>query len=277
MIVYERGNRRRMILVLAVLTAATLITLDVRESGPLSSVRAGARNVLSPVTDAVDTAVSPVGDWIDGVTSATSLKDENARLQRELDEARGQSARQRLATEENKELKRLLDLPYYEGADAIAAQVVDGAPSNFEFTVEIGKGKNDGVGADMAVVTGAGLVGRVLDGVSRNHAMVLLIKAPDSGLGVQIEKSQTTGILKGRGDSDTLRLEFVDPDIPVTKGELVYTAGHDASPFPNGIPVGRVSKVTRTRGDLQQDILVEPLADFSSLGYVKVLPPETGP
>jgi rod shape-determining protein MreC len=273
--VYQREHRRRSILVLVVLTAATLITLDVRESGPLSSLRGAARDVMSPVADAVDAVFAPVGDWIDGLTSASSIKSENARLKRELDEARGQSERARAATEENKALKRLLDLPFVDDADAIAAEVVDGAPGNFEFTVQIGKGSNDGVGVDMPVVTGAGLVGRVTD-VARDRATVLLIKDPRSGVGVRIEKSQTTGVLKGRADSDTLRVEFVDPNASVTEGELVYTSGLQNSPFPSAVPIAKVSKVAKARGDLQQDILVEPLVDFSSLDYVKVLRPQAG-
>jgi rod shape-determining protein MreC len=274
-VVYQQGSRRRSILVLVVLTALTLITLDVRESGPLSSVRGAAREVVSPVADAVDTVFSPVGDWIDGVTSASAIKSENTRLRRELDEARGQRAQARAATEENKELKRLLDLPFIEDADSIAAPVVGAAPSNFEFTVQIGKGSSDGVGVDMPVVTGAGLVGRITD-VARDRATVLLIKDPRSGVGVRIEKSQTTGVLKGRADSGTLRVEFVDPNTSVTEGELVYTSGMQSSPFPPAIPVATVSSVTRTRGDLEQGILVKPLVDLSHLDYVKVLRPQAG-
>lgn len=256
---------------LTVLTAAALIMLDVRESGPLSGVRSGAREVMAPVADVVDTAVSPVGDWVDGVTHATALKDENARLRRELDEARGRQARARAVTEENEQLKKLLDLPFYEDADAVAAEVMQGAPSNFEFTVQISKGSSDGIRADMAVVTGAGLVGRVLEPVSRNRATVVLIKAPESAVAVTIERSQTTGVLRGRADSDTLRLDFVDPNVAVKEGELVYTSGQQGSRFPATIPVGRVSKVTKTRGDLEQDVLVEPMVDLSRLEYVKVL------
>jgi rod shape-determining protein MreC len=217
-----------------------------------------------------------VGDWIDGVTRAASLKSENARLRRQLDNAQGQGARAKAATQENKELKQLLDLPFVEDADSIAAQVVEGAPSNFEFTVQIGKGSSSGIGVDMPVVTGAGLVGRVLE-VSRDRATVLLIKDPKSGVGVKVEKSQTTGVVKGRADSGTLRLDFVDPNASVTEGELVYTSGQQNSPFPPAIPVGRVSKVTKTHGDLQQDILIKPLVDFSRLDYVKVLRPRSGP
>jgi rod shape-determining protein MreC len=274
-IVYQRANRRRTILALIVLTAITLITLDVRGAGPFSAVRGGAHDVVNPVAGASDAVFSPVGDWIDGVTSAAALKDENARLRRRLDSTRGRQASARAATEENKELKKLLDLPFVDDADSIAAPVVDGAPSNFELTVQIGKGESDGVGVDMPVVTGAGLVGRVLE-VSRDRATVLLVTDPQSGVGVKIEKSGTTGVVKGRGDSGTVRADFVDPSAAVTKGEIVYTSGQQNSPFPSAIPVGTVSKVTKARGDLQQDILVKPLVDVSGLDYVKVLRPSSG-
>jgi rod shape-determining protein MreC len=274
-IVYQRANRRRTILALIVLTAVTLITLDVRGAGPISAVRGGAHDVVNPIAGVSDAVFSPVGDWIDGVTSATALKDENARLRRRLDSIRGQQASARAATEENKELKKLLDLPFVVDADSITAPVVDGAPSNFEFTVQIGKGESDGIGVDMPVVTGAGLVGRVLE-VSRDRATVLLVTDPESGVGVKIEKSGTTGVVKGRGDSNMVRADFVDPNAAVTKGEIVYTSGQQNSPFPSAIPVGTVSKVTKTSGDLQQDILVKPLVDVSHLDYVKVLRPSSG-
>jgi rod shape-determining protein MreC len=258
-----------------VLTAVTLITLDLRGSGPISAVRGGARDVVTPIAGAFDTVFSPVGDWIDGVTSAASLEHENARLRRRLDAARGQQAAARAAIEENTGLKKLLDLPFVEDANAIAAPVVDGAPGNFELTVQIGKGETDGVGVDMPVVTGAGLVGRVLE-VSRDRATVLLVNDAQSGVGVKIERTGTTAVAKGRGDTSALRLDFVDPDIQLTKGAVVSTAGQQNSPFPAGIPVGTVRKVAKTPGDLQQDVLVEPLVDFSHLDYVKVLRPSPG-
>lgn len=274
MVAYQRTNRRP-ILVLLVVTAVALITLDVRGSGPISTVRGGAHDVVDPIAGALDAVFSPVGDWIDGVTSAASLKDENARLRRRLDAARGEQAAARAAVEENKDLKKLLDLPFAEDTNAVAAPVVEGVPGNFELTVQIGKGASDGVGADMPVVTGAGLVGRVVE-VSRDRATVLLTQDPQSGVGVKMERSGTFGVAKGRGDSSTLRVDFIDPAADVTVGEVVSTAGVQNSPFPAGIPVGTVSKVTRTPGDLQQDVLVKPLVDFSHLDYVKVLRPSPG-
>ncbi|HYV59290.1 MAG TPA: rod shape-determining protein MreC [Acidimicrobiia bacterium] len=274
MVAYQRTNRRP-ILVLLIVTAVALITLDVRGSGPISTVRGGAHDVVDPIAGALDTVFSPVGDWIDGVTKAASLKDENARLRRRLDAARGEQAAARAAVEENKDLRKLLDLPFAADANAVAAPVVEGAPGNFELTVQIGKGASDGVGADMPVVTGAGLVGRVVE-VSRDRATVLLMNDPQSGVGVKMERTGTFGVAKGRGDTGTLRVDFVDPNADVTAGEVVSTAGVQNSPFPAGIPVGTVSKATRTPGDLQLDVLVKPLVDFSHLDYVKVLRTPSG-
>jgi rod shape-determining protein MreC len=274
-VAYQPTSRRRPILALIVLTAVALITLDVRGSGPISAVRGGAHDVVNPIAGAFDAVFAPVGDWIDGVTGASSLKHENAQLRRRLDAARGQQATARAATQENKDLKKLLNLPFVADADAIAAPVVEGAPGNFELTVQIGKGESAGVGVDMPVVTGAGLVGRV-SAVSHDRATVLLLEDSKSGVGVKIEKSGTSGVVKGRGDSDTVRVDFVDPSADVTKGEIVSTSGQQSSPFPAAIPVGTVSKVTKAHGDLQQDILVKPLVDFSHLDYVKVLRPPPG-
>jgi rod shape-determining protein MreC len=122
----------------------------------------------------------------------------------------------------------------------------------------------------MSVVTGAGLVGRVVE-VSRDRATVLLVKDPQSGVGVKMERTGTAGVAKGRGDDGTLRVDFVDPNADVNPGEVVSTAGLQNSPFPAGIPVGTVTKASRTPGDLQQDVRVKPLVDFSHLDYVKVL------
>jgi rod shape-determining protein MreC len=269
-VVYQQGNRRRRsILILIVITAVALITLDVRESGPISGLRDGTRDVFEPITSGVETVFSPVGDYIDGVVHSASLKDENAELRDRLDEERGKLAQAEAAIAENKELKELLDLPFVEDSDAVAAQVVGGAPGNFEFTVQIDVGSNSGVEQDMAVVTRAGLVGRVTDSASK-RATVMLLRDPESG--VEVLLNGATGILNGRGENDTLRLEGIDPNVEVQKDDLVSTAGGVTSVFPGGVPVGKVAKVESNRGDLEQTILVEPAVDFSRLNLVKVLP-----
>jgi len=274
MVVYRRGNRRS-ILILLFVTSIALITLDVRGSGPITRVRGVAHDVVAPIASAADRVFSPVGDWLGGVTRAGSLENENARLRNELEELRGNAAQNRAFESENEELSKLLDLPYTEDSDAIAARVVSGSPGNFEWTVQIDRGTNDGVAEDMAVVSGAGLVGRVVD-ASSSRATVLLLRDPESGIAVVTESARTSGIAFGRTGESTLTLDFVDSSVQVDEGELVFTSGGDNSLFPSSIPVARVEKVEKNRGDLEQDIVLRPLVDFDSLEFVKVLRPPTG-
>ncbi|MGQ0804121.1 MAG: rod shape-determining protein MreC [Actinomycetota bacterium] len=271
MVVYRRGNRRS-ILILLLVTSITLITLDVRGSGPITGARGVAHDVVAPIATVADKVFSPVGDWVSGVTRAGTLKNENSRLRKELDELKGKAAQNRAFESENEELSKLLDLPYTEDSDAIAARVVSGSPGNFEWTVQIDRGTADGVTEGMAVVTGAGLVGRVVE-ASGSRATVLLLRDPDSGVAVVTESARTTGIAYGQTGQNTLTLDFVDAGVQVDEGELVFTSGRDNSLFPPSIPVARVEKVKK--GELEQDIVLRPLVDLDSLEFVKVLRPPT--
>ena len=280
MVVYRRGNRRP-IIILLIITSIALITLDVREAGPITGTKGIARDVLAPVASAADRVFSPVGDWVGGVTRAGSLREENERLKRDLEEARGSNAELEALENEVQELSTLLDIPFVQDADAIAARVVSGAPGNFEWTVQIDKGENAGISEDMAVVTGAGLVGKVVD-VTQDSATVRLITDPDSGVDVVTaafvgpdgEPTRATGFAKGRTGSDRLGLTGVGPDAQIDDGMDVFTSGRTTSLFPPNIPVGRVVEVEKRAPE--QEILLEPIVNLDSLEYVKVLPPAAG-
>ena len=280
MVVYRRGSRRP-IVILLVVTSIALITLDVREAGPITGAKGVARDVLSPVASAADRVFSPVGDWIGGITRAGSLREENERLERDLADARGSDAQQEALASENRELKELLDLPFAEDSDAVSARVVSGAPGNFEWTVQIDKGTGSGVTEGLAVAAGDGLVGKVVDATD-DRATVILLKDPQFGAGVVLEavgpdgqETRTSGQAVGRTGEDRIRLNNVDPIWQVAEGAYVWTSGASTSQFPGNIPVGRVATVEKRPGELQQDILVEPLVDLDSLEFVKVLPAPT--
>ncbi|HEX6312623.1 MAG TPA: rod shape-determining protein MreC [Acidimicrobiia bacterium] len=260
-----------------IITSIALITLDVREAGPITGSKSIARDALSPVASVADRVFSPVGDWVGGITRAGSLRSENERLRRDLEEAQGSEAKVDVLESQLAELSALLDIPFVEDSDAIAARVVSGAPGNFEWTVRIDKGKSSGVGEDMAVVTGAGLVGKVVD-VTQDSATVRLITDPDSGVDVVTadypgpdgEPTRSTGFAKGRTGSDLLRLTGVGPDARVEEGMEIYTSGRTTSLFPARIPVGRVVEVEKRSPE--QEILLEPIVNLDSLEYVKVVP-----
>jgi rod shape-determining protein MreC len=268
--VYRRSSRRRSVLILLVLTSITLITLDARGNGGgvTRTVRDSARDAMAPVQSAVDDVLSPVADWFDGVTQSSDLKQENRVLRRELSQVRGEAAQSRGALRENRELRALAKLPYAPSIPGVDAQVVAGAPGNFESTIGIDKGGNAGIATGMPVVAGDGLVGRVVQASGR-RATVLLLTDPSSGVAVRLEKSGGQGVANGSAGSSLLRLDFVKPEFKVKRGELVFTAA--STRYPSNIPVGRVVSVKRAPGAIQQTILLQPLVDVGRSSFVRVL------
>ena len=272
MAVYRRSRRHRFVLLLLVLTSVTVITLDFRggDGGLLDDARGGIRDLFAPVQSAADRAFAPVGDFFGGVTRYGKVKSENERLRRELEEARSQTLRQAGSEREREKLLRLQELEFASNIPGVAARVVATSPSNFQLTVSIDKGSDQKVAEGMPVVTGAGLVGRVVD-VSQSRATVLLITDPSSNVGVRFQSSGEVGVAKGSGPRDPLNVDLVDVETKIDEGEAVVTSGLQQSVFPAAVPVGRVRSARVPPGALQKEITVDPVVDLRRLEFVKVL------
>lgn len=270
MAVYRRSARPRFTLLLLVVTAITLLTLDERGARVVGSVRSTARDLFAPVTSAADAVFEPVGDVLQGILHYGDLEAENARLREQLAARDGEQLK---AQDAQRELKALLDqqeLAYIGDIPTVAARVVTMSPNNFELTMEIDRGTDDGVVEGMPVVSGAGLVGRVVE-ASRTRSTVLLLTDPDSSVGIRLVSSGDVGVANGQGSRSPLTVDLIDPATVVPPGETVVTSGLQQSVFPPGIPVGKVREATAHPGELQQDVTVDPVVDLRRLTFVKVL------
>ena len=85
---------------------------------------------------------------------------------------------------ENSELKSELGLPTLSGIERVKAEVVSGAPSNFDQTITINQGERRGIKVGMPVITSGGLVGRV-EQVTARQSVVRLLSDPESTVGVR--------------------------------------------------------------------------------------------
>ena len=270
MAVYRRPARSRFTLALLILTSITLLTLDFRGARPINTVRDLARDAIAPIQSVSDAAFEPVGRFVGGVFHYGRLQSENDRLRRENDELRGAALRADDAERERQALLSQLDLSGVESVPRVDARVVSTSPSNFELTLQIDKGTDDGVVDGMPVVTGAGLVGRIVD-TSKTRSTVRLVTDRELSVGVRITPSGDVGILRGTGFRRPLALEFVDPAAAASTGDVVVTSGLQQSIYPPGIPVGTIRSVGTEAGDLEQRISVDPVVDVDRLAFVAVL------
>lgn len=270
MAVYRRPARSRFTLLLLILTSITLLTLDFRGASPIEGARDLARDGIAPVQSFSDAVFAPVGRFFGGVIHHGRLQAENERLRRENDDLRGAALRADDAERERQALLSQLDLSGVESVPRVDARVVSTSPSNFELTLQIDKGTDDGVVNGMPVVTGAGLVGRIVD-TSRSRSTIRLVTDRELRVGVRITPSGDVGITRGTGYRRPLALEFVDPAAVAAEGDVVVTSGLQQSIYPPGIPVGTIRSVTSATGELQQRITVDPVVDLDRVSFVAVL------
>ena len=272
MAVYRRSHRARYTLLLLVLTAITLLTLDQRgnTSKIFEKVKGAATDALAPVQSATDRVLHPVGDFFSGAIHYGDLKNENARLREQLQAQRTAVIEASEAEREVAALKDQQKLDYVGDIPTVAASVVSTTSSNFDLTVEINRGTDAGIAVDMPVVSADGLVGRVVR-VSRLRAIVLLITDPSSNVGVRLVNSGEVAVAGGDGPGKPVHLDFVDTKAEVHEGDRIVTSGLQGGRYPQGIPVGTVKSVHVQAGAIQPDIEVNSSVDLHRLEFVKVL------
>lgn len=272
MAVYRRSARPRFILLVLVLSAITLVTIDTRANGGgvTGSIRARAHDVFAPIQSATHSVLQPIGDFFTGAFRYGSLKRENAQLRDQLAQARGQALG---ATDAQRELQILSEqahLDFVGSIPTVAAQVVDTSSSNFEMSVQINRGTDSGIAVNMPVVTGAGLVGRVAQ-VSARRATVLLLTDPTFSVGVRLTTNGAVFVADGAGRGNPLSVELVDATTQIKAGDKLVTSGLTLEQYPKDIPVASVRTVKTAPGQLQQAVTATPSVDLSRLEYVRVL------
>ncbi len=253
----------RLILLSAILLTLTLIFLV----STLGSQKFGTlHKLIFEITGPVQKVFSVTADYAHHFKTEyldlVSVREENKRLWKELQESRAAAYKNREALATNVRLKKLLDFKESSDLPLLAARIVGKDPSRWFRTVIIDRGASDGVFKGMAVVSAGGVAGQVLT-VSPNFSKVLLAIAPSSAIDVLLQKSRVRGILKGTG-SLTFKLNYVLKTVDVRVGDFVVTAGHGGI-FPRGLPVGVVSKVIKKRRGMFLEIEVKPAVDFLTM------------
>ncbi|MGX1547977.1 rod shape-determining protein MreC [Streptomyces adustus] len=263
----------RLLLVLLIAIAFALITVDIRggEDSPVEGARHAAATVFGPIENGVSSVVDPVGNAVSAVRDSDERHDRLALMEKENAALKAKLGSDDRNTSRLRQLDNMLKMAGtgqygIKGAEVIAI----GAAQGFSWTVTIDVGANDGIRRDMTVLNGDGLVGRVTT-VGPDTATVLLANDPDFTVGTRMENSDELGFASGQGDRP-LRVQLLNGKAEVKKGDRLVTFGSEADkPFVPGVPVGVVSRVDPSGGDLTRTLYVTPYVSFTKLDIVGVV------
>ncbi len=262
-------KRTRTILGLLLLTSLTLVVLSLRGGG--GEARGTASGLFGPVENAASAVVRPVRDFLSSISSLGSKDQQIADLQAKVDALQQQLNTTDFDRNRAQELNDLLRLAGAGQYKTLPAQVIAIGPAQgFAWTVTIDVGSKDGVKIDQSVLNGDGLVGRIVAATSSTATVALLVDAT-STVGARVESSMEVGFLNGTGDPKSLEFQLIDPFAPVTVGERLVSYGVKGGAYVPGVPLGTITSVQGTPGQLTRIAKVAPFVDATSLDLVGVV------
>ena len=269
--------RRRSGTLLLALAAGhlVLISAQVNTRAGVPVLQAFVFGVFAEVQRGTAAVVDGVRRTWDDYVALRGVRADNLSLQQQIRELQVTLQRERALVAEVGNLRQLLELRDRSQMPTRAAEVIGTSPAADFRSVTIDRGSNDGIQRDMAVVSPAGAVGRVVM-ISPHAAKVQLLIDRNAAVAVMVGAGRAQALATGRGES-LLYLEYLSGSASIEPGDAVVTSGIDGI-YPEGFVVGRVEHVERS-GGLFGSVRVRPAVDFSALEHVLVVlaPPVVSP
>lgn len=230
--------------------------------------QAGANFVQSPVTY----ASAAVTGFFESVANLRSAQSENDSLKQKIQELEVEVQQNKQVSDENTRLRKLLELKTKSEYEVLTAQIIGRDTSAWFDTAIIDRGSLDGVKLNMPIVVNGGLVGRVT-AVSPLTAQIDLITRDKSALGAivgEIGESNALGVVRGEGERESLKMDYVPGYIEIKKDDVIYTTGQGGV-YPAGLRVGVITEVRSGSATVPHQIFIKPSARISSMQEVAVL------
>jgi rod shape-determining protein MreC len=261
-------RRRTGYLFLAVVVAhVILISTQVTTRRGVPMLQEAVFGIFSEVQRGANAVTTTVQSSWQNYFALQQVQEENERLKQQISALQIRLQQERNLAQQSESLQKLLDLKTATELKTTAASVIAGSASPEFRTITVDKGNGDGVHADMAVISPAGIVGRIIQPSPRASKVQLLIDR-NAAAGALVERTRAQGVVVGTG-TDELRMDYVSGSADVKAGDSVVTSGIDGI-YPKGFVVGQIQSVRRGAGQYSS-IVIRPAVDFSALEAVLIV------
>ena len=172
-----------------------------------------------------------------------------------------------LLKKDNSRLREILSLQESLTKESISAAVISRKTGSWWRQIILNKGSKDGVEIGSSVIGPGGLLGRV-NNTSLFTSSVTLLTAPESKVGVWVDRIQINGLLVGAGDDyPSLILYSKDADIKV--GDFI-SSSPASSLLPPNIPIGIIQSIDES-SKAKKTAKISLLAKRQVIDWVQIL------
>ncbi len=245
-----------------VILSVLLMAVSAFKPSIFDSARAKTNDLFSPILFWVSLPLQQISIFFQDVNGVAQLQADNLRLREENIKLREWYQVALLLDSENKSLRELLNLDVDPQYKNISARVIADAGNAYVKTVLISAGAKQGVKKGSAVLSGDGLIGRIIE-VSDKTSRILLVTDINSRVPVVVEDTGHHAILSGTNENKP-RLIHIPQGTAIAKDMRLITSGYGGM-YPYGLPVGKVE--INERGIKEVNLF----ADFNKLQIVRIV------
>lgn len=253
---------------LVAIIAVALIVAD-SQFGQLDRLRSWLGTGVGPIVW-MGNIPRNVGAWSEDIfTGRDELKERNDALNARLLVLERRAQKYAALSQENSELRNLLNASSSIDDSVIVADVIGVTPDPFSHEIILDKGSRDGITIGQAVLDSAGLMGQVVQ-INEFTSRVLLISDSSHAVPVQVNRNGVRANLLGTGEPGTLDLVHVPETSDVRAGDLLVSSGLGGI-FPKGYPVATITEVKHDPGEPFSSVRAEPLAQLNQSQMVLIV------
>lgn len=247
---------------LLIVLASLIFVFGLVKPEAISGLRIAITDIVSPTVSLISSPFQNAAASLSNISGIASLRAENAQLKSENARLKEWYQTALMLQAENQSLQSLLHLKTNPAHKYISTRVLSDASNAFVKTLIVSSGKQEGVKNNQAVLSGDGMIGRVIE-AGNNASRVLLITDINSRIPILIEGSQQKAIMAGN-NTDFPILKHLSRDSSLVEGARIVTSG-DGGVFPTGFPVGRLAK------DKNGDLAVKPFVNTDKITHVRIV------
>ena len=254
------------VLLVAICAQLVLVAWQIKGDNDVPLLRVWAITAITPAASLIENARNSTTGFFGSYFALRDARDQARRFRSEADKLQIENQLLKNALAEAQRTEALLGFQSRTPSRMLGARVIGTTTGAGAKSLLIDKGSQSGVRKGMAVVTPAGIIGKIL-AVYPFASQVLTVSDPGFAAGVESQINHARGIMHGLGNGQA-RVDYVPGSQKVDPGELFYTSGDDRV-FPKGLPAAKL--VSSKESPTYLEIFVQPLGNESAPEEVLVI------
>lgn len=260
------------VVILAVLGGS--VSLRNKRNTPLL-IQSLGNDIVALGTKIVDVPVGFISGGLNSVHDILNTQEENNHLKRQVTNLGQTKARNATLEKENRQLKAALKLKdTLSGYTLVNASVISRSPDTWSDILTINKGSSAGIKKNMAVMSGGGVIGRIVEANAASSKVELITTTDESANRFSVQANSTSGktvhgIITVTSNNKLALTQAVDGK-KLKAGTKVYTSGMGGN-SPKGLLIGTVTATTRDSFGLSDQIQIKPAGEINDPSVVTVV------